>query len=101
MIAATAPAGTMNYPSPLPPLPFVTAFDSHPAVLAPAQPATAIPGWCFFPGLESSDHDIPKTPDADELRHPADLAARAESLGAVAFNTKGAHAVHCCWKAMP
>ncbi|GLI61998.1 hypothetical protein VaNZ11_004569 [Volvox africanus] len=55
----------------------------------PAQPATAIPGWCFFSGLDSAGDDCASPEDANGNLHPTDLAARAERLGAIAFNTQG------------
>ncbi|GIL60842.1 hypothetical protein Vafri_15361, partial [Volvox africanus] len=55
----------------------------------PAQPATAIPGWCFFAGLDSGGDDCSTPEDANGNLHPTDLAARAEQLGAIAFNTQG------------
>ncbi|GLC43656.1 hypothetical protein PLESTM_001500700 [Pleodorina starrii] len=55
----------------------------------PAQPATAIPGWCFFPGLDSDGGDCANPDDAGGQLNPLDLAARAEQLNAVAFNTQG------------
>ncbi|GLI66619.1 hypothetical protein VaNZ11_010544 [Volvox africanus] len=54
-----------------------------------AQPATAIPGWCFFAGLDSAGGDCATPKDANGNLHPTDLASRAERLGAIAFNTQG------------
>ncbi|GIL51257.1 hypothetical protein Vafri_7128 [Volvox africanus] len=63
--------------------------DADPPARVPAQPATAIPGWCFFAGLDSSGDDCSAPEDANGNLHPTDLAARAEQLGAIAFNTQG------------
>ncbi|GFR50501.1 hypothetical protein Agub_g12766 [Astrephomene gubernaculifera] len=62
----------------------------------PAQPAVPLPGWCFFPGLDSPGHDVKGPAQAPggggaggAQLTPAALAARAEAVGACAFNTNG------------
>ncbi|GIM14206.1 hypothetical protein Vretimale_17235 [Volvox reticuliferus] len=68
----------------------------------PAQPATAIPGWCFFAGLDSGGDDCATPEDAKGNLRPSDLAARADQLGAIAFNTQGwikdRLQAKSCWK---
>ncbi|GIL88638.1 hypothetical protein Vretifemale_16556 [Volvox reticuliferus] len=68
----------------------------------PAQPATAIPGWCFFAGLDSGGDDCATPEDAKGNLRPSDLAARADQLGAIAFNTRGwikdRLQAKSCWK---
>ncbi|GLC43655.1 hypothetical protein PLESTB_000405200 [Pleodorina starrii] len=63
--------------------------EANPPAAVPAQPATAIPGWCFFPGMDSGGNDCATPEQAAGNLNPPDLAARAEQLNAVAFNTQG------------
>ncbi|KAG2447479.1 hypothetical protein HYH02_007407 [Chlamydomonas schloesseri] len=55
----------------------------------PAQPASALPGWSFFPGLDSPENDCASPEDAGADRSPAALARLADARGGVAFNTGG------------
>ncbi|KAG2493841.1 hypothetical protein HYH03_008057 [Edaphochlamys debaryana] len=56
----------------------------------PAQPATHLPGWVFFPGVDSPGNDTaaPAEGDAASLR-PEALARKADECNGVAFNTNG------------
>ncbi|KAG2422734.1 hypothetical protein HXX76_015820 [Chlamydomonas incerta] len=55
----------------------------------PAKPASALPGWSFFPGLDSPENDRASPEDAGADRSPAALARLADARRGVAFNTNG------------
>lgn len=65
---------------------------SWPLPAAPAKPASALPGWSFFPGLDSPENDCASPEDAGADRSPAALARLADARGGVAFNTGGERA---------
>ncbi|KXZ48438.1 hypothetical protein GPECTOR_28g848 [Gonium pectorale] len=64
-------------------------FGDHDVTPPPARPAAALPGWAFFPGMDSQGSDCARPEDAAGELSPTSLAARANQLAACAFNTNG------------